>query len=261
MTDFVPGLCSVTFRDLPAEQIVDHAARTGIREIEWGGDVHVPPGAFETARNLAALCAEAGIVCGSYGSYLFAGEEDLRPNVATVIDTAKSLGAGNLRIWAGRVPNGTADPSTWDNIRSDVEFIADLAAKSDITVSLEYHRNTLTERADQAARLLAECNRPNLFSYWQPVPGRGLDAWKAELQTLRPWLGYFHVFQWLADPNGGRDIRRPLAEGAKDWRTLIDTWTCAPHWPHAKTAFLEFVAGDTPGQFEQDIKVLRSIMA
>ena len=39
-----PGLVSVTFRALPADEVLRLMLRSGLGCIEWGGDVHVPPG-------------------------------------------------------------------------------------------------------------------------------------------------------------------------------------------------------------------------
>ena len=43
------GLLSVTFRHLPFERIIELAAEAGLDGIEWGGDVHVPPGDLKQA--------------------------------------------------------------------------------------------------------------------------------------------------------------------------------------------------------------------
>ncbi len=68
-----PGLCSITFRDLTPREVVALAVRSGIAGIEWGGDVHVPPGDVGAAESVAALCRDAGITVVSYGSYLGMG--------------------------------------------------------------------------------------------------------------------------------------------------------------------------------------------
>jgi len=51
--------------------------------------------------------------------------------------------------------------------------IARAAAPQDMTVSFEYHRNPLTEEVDDMVALLRAAGADNLFTYWQPVPGRG----------------------------------------------------------------------------------------
>ena len=38
------SLCSVTFRALTPEEVLELAARAELDAIEWGGDVHVPCG-------------------------------------------------------------------------------------------------------------------------------------------------------------------------------------------------------------------------
>ena len=44
MTPILAGVCSVTFRALSVEEVAQLAASAGVQAIEWGGDVHVPPG-------------------------------------------------------------------------------------------------------------------------------------------------------------------------------------------------------------------------
>lgn len=253
-----PGLCSVTFRDLAPEDVVSLAIVNGVREIEWGGDVHVPSGDLDRATHVARLCDGAGLACPSFGSYVRAGTDGARDAFREALDTARALGAGNVRVWAGKVSGAQADAETWTRVGNDLAAMADDAQRDGVTVSVEYHRDTLTEEALDAARLLAACDRPNLFSYWQPVPGRGMPAWLAELEQLKPWLGYVHVFHWL--PSRPRDTRRPLSEGANDWAALLRAWRPATSWPHGRTAFLEFVMDDDPGTFGEDMKVLRRLV-
>ncbi|MBM7330523.1 sugar phosphate isomerase/epimerase, partial [Agrobacterium sp. S2] len=91
MRPFEPGLCSVTFRSLTPQVVIKLAASNGIRAIEWGADVHVPPGDLENARQVAARTAEAGLSVSSYGSYIFA--PDFTPDdVTSVLETARALG-------------------------------------------------------------------------------------------------------------------------------------------------------------------------
>lgn len=254
---FSPGLCSVTFRGLSVPDLVRQARDAGVEAIEWGGDVHVPAGDTDAAKAAAAVCADAGIACASYGSYLRAGDADLRRDFAPVLETALALGAGNIRVWAGRTRGADADAATWAEVRDDLDFMADEARDAGLTIGVEYHRGTLTEDATDAARLMAQCDRPNLFSYWQPVPGRGLPAWSDELDLLAPWLGYLHVFHWA--PATPQDERLPLADGAADWAALLRKARPAPHWPHGYTAFLEFVRDDAPAQFRADMALLRDL--
>ncbi len=43
------GLCSITFRSLSVDAIIELATKARLDGIEWGSDVHVPPGDLELA--------------------------------------------------------------------------------------------------------------------------------------------------------------------------------------------------------------------
>ncbi|MEV8467560.1 TIM barrel protein [Fluviibacterium sp. DFM31] len=252
-----PGLCSVTFRDLDVPALIDLAAETGVQVIEWGGDTHVPPGDLDLAAQVRALCAAKGILPASYGSYVRTGTPDARAAFADVLATARVLGAGNIRVWAGEAKRAEAGAQVFDTAAADLAHFARSAAQDNITVSVEYHRRTLTEEAEDALALLDAAAEDNLYSYWQPVPGRGLARWLEELEMLAPHLGDLHVFHWIMTDDGQR--RRPLAEGLADWRVLFDAWSPAPRWPHPRTAFLEFVRDNEIGQYHHDMHDLRTL--
>ena len=46
------GLVSITFRRLNPLEIVSLVAENGLTAIEWGGDIHVPPGKLKLARDV-----------------------------------------------------------------------------------------------------------------------------------------------------------------------------------------------------------------
>src|SRR5689334_8415517 len=71
-----PGLCSVSFRNLSAAEVVALAKQAHLRGIEWGGDVHVPHGEVETAKAVRDLTLAAGLGVPSYGSYYVVSESE-----------------------------------------------------------------------------------------------------------------------------------------------------------------------------------------
>ncbi len=99
MSAFVPGLCSVTMRHLGVEEVAKIAAECGLGAIEWGGDVHVPPGDAAAAHRARTASLAAGLDCASYGSYLLADHDREPDTIARVLDTAVELGAPNVRVW------------------------------------------------------------------------------------------------------------------------------------------------------------------
>lgn len=252
------GLCSVTFRELSVTQIVDLAAGAGIEAVEWGGDVHVPPGDLVAARDASARCGNVGIECASYGSYLFAGHEG-PDDTARLVETALALGVPNVRVWCpfGLLP-GTGGPDRKRAVDS-LRAVSAVAGEAGLDVSLEFHAGTLTQTAESTLVLLDEVGAPNLFAYWQPMTGVPVPALLGELEHVLPRLSHLHVFAWDAD-----GTRLPLSAGADLWTEALGLAGAAEahgSWTGARVAFLEFVEGDEPEAFLRDAHVLRDWLA
>ena len=235
-----PGLCSITFRDLAVDDVVALAAEAGLAGIEWGADRHVPPGS--DSGSVSDRCADAGLACPSYGTYLFAGRASAS-EIDAACGTATGLGATNLRVWA---PEGAT--------ATDVADIADRAAGHELTASLEFHPGTRTETAASTLALLAEAGRPNLFTYWQPDPGLSHADACAEHAAVAGHLSNLHVFAW--GPVGFTD-RRPLVDGADLWRSVFAA-EATGRWDHDRWAFLEYVPGDDPACLVDEAATLRA---
>ena len=77
----IPGLVSITFRSLAPEEIIRLAAQADVQSIEWGGDIHVPAGEVDRAREVGRWTREAGLMVSAYGSYyrLGGGGSDAAP--------------------------------------------------------------------------------------------------------------------------------------------------------------------------------------
>ncbi|MCZ4125901.1 sugar phosphate isomerase/epimerase, partial [Streptomyces sp. H39-S7] len=71
------GLCSVTFRRLPAAEVARRAADAGLEVIEWGADVHAPAGEPAMVRAVREVSDHYGLTCCSYGSYFRATSAEL----------------------------------------------------------------------------------------------------------------------------------------------------------------------------------------
>ena len=262
MNAILPGLCSVTFRELEPDAIIDLAAEAGIVGIEWGADVHVPVDELERAAAVAERSAASGVACASYGTYLGAREPIVDGEaVAAACRTAAALGTTNLRVWAQLGVDPSVGPDERAVVTDGIRLAGDVAAEHDMTIGIEFHARTLTETADSALQLLADVDRANVFSYWQPnfwtdnphdVPGQ-----IAEMQAIRPHLSHLHTFWWLA-----RGERQPLADGAAMWPTVFaETDATTNGWTDPRYAFLEFVEDDDPERFRRDAATLLGWLA
>lgn len=240
------GLTSVTFRGLKAETIVELAAKAGLDGIEWGGDIHVPAGDRVAARHTAALTGSAGLKVISYGSYYRAGKgQDFSP----VLDTACELGAPGIRIWAGAVSPEAAAEEDYLKMAEELDFICSQAQRYGITVSMEYHRGTLTETAESTRKLINLVHSKNLCSYWQPNPDITHRRNCEELRMVKPWLSHIHTFYWK-----GANIRYPLEEGHSEW---LDYLRMADLDLNKSGYILEFVKDDSPANFMEDAAELK----
>ena len=250
-----PGLCSVTFRSLSADRLIELAADAGLECIEWAGDAHVPPGDTVTASRARELTEQAGLAVASYGSYLrFEGSDvEFSAELEGVVASARALGAARIRVWAGS--RGSADVAAQDRARivRRIQEFADGAAEHGLDVGLEFHGRTLTDEIGSTLRLLDEVGRPNLLSYWQPHQGApSADA----LETLRqvlPRTSTVHVFSWWPTHE-----RHPLADRADLWREAFDVLAAEGS---DRDALLEFIPGDDPAVLAREAETLRSLIA
>lgn len=250
-----PGLCSVTFRDLDIETVIDHAREAGLECIEWAGDVHVPPGDAVAARRARELTQQAGLAVASYGSYLrFEGtEEEVRAEGEGVLAAARKLGAPRIRVWAGSADSADVPEQDRARIVGRVQEFAQRAAAHGIDVGLEFHGRTLTDEIGSTLRLLDEVDRDNVRSYWQPHQGMPAGDALDTLRRVLPRTSTIHVFSWWP-----RAERRPLSERAELWRgafgLLAEQGT-------ERDALLEFVPGDDPALLPREAQTLRELIA
>lgn len=250
-----PGLCSITFRTLSADDLVAIAVRAGVQGIEWGADVHAPPGGDTVVAALGARTREAGLAVVSYGSYLgMAASSD--DQIEAVLDTAEALGAPMVRIWAelGVTADSPADERR--RVTEHTAALVDRIAERGLTAALEFHPDTLTETARSTNELLEAVGRLELRTHWQPEPALAPEAALEELARVVPRLAHLHVFAW--GPTG-IDDRRPLADGADLWAAAVALADRdGDELPGGRYALCEYVRNDDPEQFVADVRALRS---
>jgi 3-dehydroshikimate dehydratase len=246
------GLCSVTYRKLTVREILDAASASGLECVEWGGDVHVPPGELDTARRVRELTEAAGLAVASYGSYLrFTADDDA--GVEAAIETATALGAPRMRVWAGNSGSRNTPPSEREAIVGRITQAAVRAAAVDIEIGLEFHDATLTDEAGSALDLLRSIARDNVLTYWQPPVGMPTAEALGTLQTIAEHASAVHVFSWWPERE-----RLPLISRGDLWKAVFKRLreTGRPH-----DALLEFVPADDPAILGREAAALRELVA
>ncbi len=248
----MPGLTSITFRQLNRAEVVAVAARAGLEGLEWGGDVHVPPGDAAAAGEAAHLCREAGIVIPSYGSYFRLGIGTF-DEWRKVRDSALALNASIVRVWAGRTSSELADENLRAHVARAGRGVAESAAEVGLRVACEWHGGTLTDRASSATALFDAVAHPAFGTYWQPPVGMGVEDCLVDQRAALPRLMGLHVFQWHPQTRA----RQPLALGESCWtRYLLAAGKAIGN--RTLFAHLEFTRDDDPDNLVADAAVLIS---
>lgn len=249
---FKTGLCSVTFRGLSVQEVIELTSKAGLDGIEWGGDIHVPPGDLKRASEVAVLTEKGNLEVISYGSYYRVGDiEKNNTSFKKVLDTAVHLKAPSIRVWAGTLGSETADQAYRDQVVADARRIATLAEQKNITINFEYHGETLTDTKESAALLMKEIDHPNVNLYWQPAVGLSVSERLASIDKIQSWLSHVHVFHWnITD-------RLPLSKGKEEWYAYLNKLKTVKQ---TRYLFIEFVVGDKKEQFLEDAEVLKELI-
>lgn len=250
-----PGLVSVTFRQLLPDEIIARCSQSGLRAIEWGGDVHVPSGDTETAKRVARATREADLSVSAYGSYFHLGASSSKGLAfSTVLETAVALGAPIIRVWAGNRASSEADSEWRRTVAADALRCANLAAEQGIMIAYEFHSGTLTDTLESALALLEATDHPFIRTLWQPPIGSEMADNLTAIRSLAPRLAGIHVFNW--GPMGWSD-RRPLAESHTLWRNYISELRSRGF---RGDLLLEFVPGDDPEVLTREAAELHSLL-
>ena len=250
----LPGLVSVTFRQLSPAQIVQLCRNNKLRVIEWGGDIHVPHGDTEMAMRVGELTRNHGLEIAAYGSYYrLATSPSSGLEFSAVLASAVALGTKAIRVWAGNRSSANADSAWRREVADDALHCADMAAEKGITLCYEFHDDTLTDTLESASDLLSSTEHPFIKTLWQPPHGRTLEECLTGLRTLAPRLHHIHAFHWWPSPAH----RLPLLEGKERWTAYIAELRKLNLSPNI---LLEFVAGDSSESLTKDAAFLNEML-
>ncbi|HHU78121.1 MAG: sugar phosphate isomerase/epimerase family protein [Caldicoprobacterales bacterium] len=248
------GLVSVSFRKEKPETLIAAVKAAGLKNIEWGGDVHVPSGDLKTARRVGALTVEAGLRTSSYGSYYRLGQESEPVNAfSKVIETAKALGAPVIRLWAGSKGSIQTPLRTRNRMAEEARILAEMAEEKDVILALECHQGTLTDDWKSSAEFLSQVNHSRLRMYWQPNQFRDFEYNLEAASELAAHVVHVHVFHW------DKTNRFPLKDGTSDWRMYLDIFQS--NWKNdrqTRVMLLEFIHDDRLESLPEEAAVLHS---
>ena len=215
----------------------------GLSVIEWGSDVHCPP---EKAGEIAALQAQYGITCSSYGTYFRLGETPME-QLPDYIAAAKTLGTTILRLWCGNKDSGIYTDEEKITLFSLCKTAAEIAEKSGVVLCMECHVNTYTNTKESALALMQAVNSPNFKMYWQPIQYVSEAENLAYARLLAPYTVHLHVFNWKMTE------RYPLAQAADIWKQYLS------FFKPDSTLLLEFMPDDNIETLCREAQALKEL--
>jgi len=253
------GLVSISFRQLSPETIIAEAKKAGLSCIEWGSDVHAPCHDTEKLKKIACMQQKAGLFCSSYGTYFKIGvhkTEELLP----YIKAAQILGADILRLWCGDKGSAEYTQTELEVLYRQCREAAALAEKYGVTLCMECHNHTLTDKKEAAHALMQAVNSPNFCMYWQPNQFCTQEENTAYAMLLANDIRHVHVFHWKQD-------RRLWLEDAQEmWKSWLKCIFDVKNDSQIKqertkdrALLLEFMPDDRIESLQGEAQVLRKI--
>ena len=240
------GLVSVSFRDRTPEEILQAMQKAGLAVIEWGSDVHAP--CTDTARlaELAALQKKHGITCCSYGTYFKFGKTPLA-ELENYIAAAKALGTDVLRLWCGRKSGAEMNEKEKSALLAECRAAAQIAEQHNVTLCMECHQKTFTERTEDAVWLMKEVDSSHFRMYWQPFQWQTAEQNVQNAQKIAPFATHIHVFNWKGES------KLPLASASEEWRDYLAAFSTP------RTLLLEFMPNGTLDELAVEAAALKRI--
>ena len=240
------GLVSISFRQHSPLEILQAVKAAGLTCIEWGSDVHAPATNPEKVREIAAMQKEYGIYCSSYGTY-FRYIANPIEELQSYIDTAKLLGTDILRLWCGPKSGAEMTEAEKDELFALCRQSEKLAAENGVTLCMECHQNTFTERVDDAVELMKALYSPHFQMYWQPLNDNP-ETNIASAKAIAPYSSHLHVYNWKSG------VKYPLAQAVDAWRSYVKEFTTP------RTLLLEFMPDNRLASLAAEADALRQII-
>lgn len=253
------GLCTITNKEWPVEDVLTLAAEAGYDGVEIWGQEHVGvshDGAdpdLETCRKVAAEASDLGLEIPVYGSYLRPGTASFRDELETELEAGEALDADFIRVWPGDQEYGEHESTHWDAVVEDLALAGRRATSRGLEVTLEKHEGTLANREEGARRLIEAVDSPAVGLNWQPLFFLDGDEISGEAKRLAPISNNVHL---QATHKRGGNQRCPLPEAYFDVPEIVSAFDSAGF-----DGYLEVEFVDPTAEYEATVEAEREYLA
>ncbi|NLZ67692.1 MAG: sugar phosphate isomerase/epimerase [Spirochaetales bacterium] len=242
----IPGIVSITFKTLSIQEIISLTNANDLKAIEWSENHHIELNNKAQAALVGELTRDNGLQVASYGSYFKLGK---RADIIPHLENTKAMKAPFMRIWAYDKPSSEVDGNEYNVIVAEAKKVCKIAKDYNIPLTLEWHKNTLTDTNESGLKLLRDVDSPYFKTFWQPTQALSVEQRVEGLKLIKPYLTNLHVYYWT------KDRREELKDGKDYWQQYLKAVDDKVHY-----ALLEFVKNDSAEQFEKDVIVLKHLL-
>jgi len=265
------SLCTIAFRERLLEDAINIAQQIGFDGVEiWGREPHISEN-FDERRVRAArkMIEDRNLTICGLGSYLrFSGsapteDDEDSPDLASVLHTARVLGAPIVRVWAGSSPSSKARKRDWNLCVQELKGACEKAANVGAEIAVEMQSGTFADTAASANRLLDDVSAPNLKLNYQPSNGLPPENPVKRLRSVVNRLASVRVRNYdrlISDPEERQHIV-PLAEGVFDYRELISILRKADFQGYLSVEAISAKASDKIDALKAEYEYLRALLA
>ena len=247
MNKFNLGLCSVSFRNNLAEEVIKAVSEAGLGYIEWASNCHAPYNDLEALQNIVSLQKQYGIKCSSYGTYFYLMHNNIE-ELETYIKAAKMLGTKVLRLWCGKRASADYSFQEKQELFAKCRKAAKIAERENVILCMEFHRNSFTDTAESSIELMQAVDSPNFKMYWQPTLGVSEETIIRNAHLISPYTVNIHVFYYIDN------VQQNLSKGINLWKRYLKEFSSN------KTLLLEFIPGGNIETLPLEAKALKEFV-
>lgn len=236
------GLCTIAFRDLPFEEVLDLAVDAGFDGVEpWGKPDHTPdPFDPDVVKKASDAVTARGLEVAQYGSYANPTDEAFAQQVEDALTAAELYKTDMIRVWGGNCGSADAAEDQWTLAIDGFKTFCDKAADKGMALAVEMHGNRLSDTVDGCVRLIEGVQRDNFRMNFQPMftdtPEQTLDA----AQQIAPFVSTVHAQNYVTV---GKNTRSLVSDGLIDYNTVIGIFRSVGFDGYLE---VEFVKEETP---------------
>ena len=131
------------------------------------------------------------------------------------INAAKVLETKVLRLWCGDKNSEDYSEEQKEFLFGQCKAVSKIAETENVTLCMECHNNTYTNRKESALELMQVVNSANFKMYWQPNQFKIERENVQYAEMLSPYTENIHVFNWK-----GKE-KYPLADARDTWKRYL----------------------------------------